>query len=57
MRLYALVWAGDLKAIDVCVREQDADRALEECLRDEPQWRGLLSVVEIELSADQTSLN
>jgi len=32
MRLYALVEAGDPKAIDVYLCEQDA-RALEECLR------------------------
>jgi hypothetical protein len=57
VRLYALVEAGDPKAIDVYLREQDAERALEECLRDEAQWRGLLSVAEVELSADRTSLN
>jgi hypothetical protein len=37
--------------------EADAHQALEECLTDEPQWRGLLSVEEIELSGAQTSLN
>jgi hypothetical protein len=42
MRLYALVEAGDPKAIDVYLCEQDAQRALEDCLRDEPEWRGLL---------------
>jgi hypothetical protein len=36
--------AGDPKAIDVYLREQDAQRALEDCLRDEPDWRGLLRV-------------
>ncbi len=48
MRLYALVEAGDPEAIDVFLCEQDAQRALEDCLRDEPEWRGLLSVEAIE---------
>ena len=49
MRLYALVEAGDPEAIDVYLAEEDAQRALEDCLCDEPQWRGLLSVQQIEL--------
>jgi hypothetical protein len=57
MRLYALVEVGHRQAIDVYRREEDAERELEECLCDEPQWRGLLRVEEIELSAEQTSLN
>ena len=57
MRLYALGEAGDPKAIDVYLCEQDAQRALEECLRDEPDWRGLLRVEEVELDHDHTSLN
>jgi hypothetical protein len=58
MRLYALVEAGDPEAIDVYLCEQEARRALEDCLRDEPDWRGLLRVEEIELSDFQTvSLN
>jgi hypothetical protein len=56
MRLYALVEAGDPEAIDVYLWEEDAQRALEHCLRDELQWRGLLSVAEFELSIE-TSLN
>ncbi len=48
MRLYALVEAGDPEAIDVYLCEEDAQRALEDCLRDEPQWAGLLRVEEIE---------
>jgi hypothetical protein len=44
MRLYALVEAGHRQAIDVYLSEQDAQRALEDCLRDEPQWTGLLEV-------------
>jgi hypothetical protein len=48
MRLYALVEAGDPEAIDVYLCEQDAQRALEDCLRDEPDWRGRLEVTEVE---------
>ncbi len=55
MRLYALVEADDPEAIDVYLCEQDAQRALEDCLRDEPEWRGLLRVEEIELSTNQRS--
>jgi hypothetical protein len=50
MRLYALVEAGDPEAIDVYLCEQDAHQALQDCLRDEPEWRGLLRVEEVELS-------
>jgi hypothetical protein len=57
MRLYALVEAGDPEAIDVYLCEQDAQRALEDRLRDEPQWRGLLGVEEIEFSATSQSAN
>jgi len=31
--------------------------SLEDCLRDEPEWRGLLRVEEIELSAEYQSVN
>ena len=48
---------GDPKAIDVYLSEQDAQRALEDCLRDEPQWRGQLEVTEVELDHDHTSLS
>jgi hypothetical protein len=51
MRLCALVEAGDSKAIDVYLREQDAERALEDCLRDEPEWRGILEVTDVEFSS------
>ena len=52
MRLYTLVEAGDPEAIDVYLCEEDAQRALEDCLRDEPQWRGLLHVAQVELTAE-----
>jgi hypothetical protein len=38
MRLYALVETGDPEAIDVYLCEQDAQRALQDCLKDEPEW-------------------
>jgi hypothetical protein len=57
VRLYALVEAGDSEAIDVYLCQQDARRALEDCLRDEPQWRGRLEVKEVELDHRRTSLN
>jgi len=57
MRLYALVETGDPEAIDVFIRPEDAQRALEECLRDEPDWRGLLRVDEIEFSATPECTN
>jgi hypothetical protein len=57
VRLCALVEAGDREAIDVYLCEQDAQRALEDCLRDEPDWRGLLRVEPVELDHEHTSLN
>jgi hypothetical protein len=57
MRLYALVEAGDPETIDVYLSEQDAQHALEDCLRDEPEWRRVLRVEAIELSATDQSVN
>jgi hypothetical protein len=57
MRLFALVEAGHRQAIDVYLRVEDAERELEECLSDEPQWLGLLREDEIQLSAGQTLVN
>jgi len=51
MRLYALVEAGDHEAIDVFLSGEDAHSALQECLADEPEWRGLLRVEVVELEA------
>ena len=56
MRLHALVEAPDPEAIDLFLCEEDAQRALTECLRDEPEWRGLLGIEQIELLGD-ASLN
>jgi hypothetical protein len=50
VRLYALAETGDSEAIDVFVCDEDAQRALEDCLRDEPSWRGHLRVEEVELA-------
>jgi hypothetical protein len=44
---YALLEAEDPEAIDLYLCEEDAQRALEDCLSDEPQWRGQLRVEEI----------
>jgi len=57
MRLYALVEAGDPEAIDVFLRPEDAQRALQDRLRDELDWRGLLRVEEIEFSATSECAN
>ena len=47
----------DPEAIELFITEEDARRALEDCLRDEPQWRGRLEVTEVELGHEHTSLN
>jgi hypothetical protein len=57
MRWYALIEVGDPEAIDVFLRPDKAERALEDCLRDEPEWRGLLRVEEIEFSVTSESPN
>ena len=57
MRLYALTELHDPEAIELFISEEDERRALEDCLRDEPQWRGRLEVKEVELDHDHTSLN
>ena len=57
MRLYALVELGDPEAIDVFLCGKDAQRALEGCLRDEPDWRGQLWIEEIELEGASLSPN
>jgi hypothetical protein len=57
MRLYALVEVGDPEAINVFVHEEDAQRALVGCLRDEPEWRTRLRIEEIEFADASSSLN
>ena len=48
MRAYAVVELADSEAIELFLGEEDARRALEEALRDEPDWIGLLYVEPIE---------
>lgn len=48
---------GDSEAIDLLLREEDAKRALEECLSDEPAWVGMLYVAPIELDERNVSAN
>ena len=57
MRLYALTELHDPQAIELFITAEDARRALEDCLREEPQWSGRLDVTEVELDHEHTSLN
>ena len=50
VRAFALVELGDSESIDLLLREEDAERALGECLGDEPDWTGLLYVVPSSMS-------
>jgi hypothetical protein len=52
MRVWALIETGDTEAIDVFLAAGDAERALAECVRDEPEWRGLLHVHQIQLDEE-----
>jgi hypothetical protein len=57
VRAFALVELGDSEAIDLFLREEDARRALAECLKDEPEWLGMLYVEPIELDKRGVSAN
>jgi hypothetical protein len=57
MRAFALVEIGDSEAIDLFLREEDAEPALDNALRDEPQWAGLLRVEPVELDRQDVSAN
>jgi len=57
VRAYALVELGDSEAIDLFLREEDARRSLEECIRDEPDWIGTLFGEPIELDERDLSAN
>lgn len=49
---------GDSESIDLFLREEDARRAaLEDALRDEPDWVGLLYVAAIDLDETGVSVN
>ena len=49
MRTFALVELGDSESINLFLREEDARRALEDILSDEPDWAGLFYVAPVEL--------
>jgi hypothetical protein len=57
MGVYALVEIGDPEAIDLFLRKEDAVRALEDALRDEPGWAGTLSIESVELDEGNVSPN
>lgn len=49
MLLYALVELELAEAIELFASEDEARSALDQCLRDEPSWNGLLTVMRVEL--------
>ena len=57
MRAYALVELGDSEAIDLFLREEVAQAALEDALNDEPGWAGTLTVEPIEVDERDVSAN
>lgn len=57
MRAYALVELGDSESIDLFLREEDARRALEDILSDEPDWVGTLYVERVEPDDGDVSAN
>jgi hypothetical protein len=46
---WALVQVDNSAAIDLYLTHEKAEEALADCLRDEPEWRDLLRIEEIEL--------
>ena len=57
VRAYALLELGDSEAIDLFLREEDAQAALEDAVRDEPGWAGTLSIEPVELDERAISPN
>jgi hypothetical protein len=57
VRAFVLVELGDSEAIDLFLREEDAQAALEDAIRDEPDWACVLSVEAIELDGRDVSAN
>jgi hypothetical protein len=49
VRAFALVGLGDPESIDLFLREEDARRALEDILSNEPDWAGLFYLEPVEL--------
>jgi hypothetical protein len=54
---FVLVEIGDSEAIDLFLREEDAQAALEDALHDEPGCAGTLTVEPIELDEHDVSAN
>jgi hypothetical protein len=52
-----LIELGDSEAIDLFLREEDAQAALDDVLHDEPGWAGTLTVEPIELDEREMSAN
>jgi hypothetical protein len=52
-----LVELGNHESIDLFLREEDARRALEGILSDEPDWAGLFYVAPVELDERDVSAN
>jgi len=57
MRAYALVELGDPESIDLFLREEDARRAPEGILSDEPGCTGMFYVEPVELDERRVSSN
>ena len=57
MRAFALVELGDSEAIDLVLREEDGQPALEDAVRDEPNWAGTLFVAPVDLDEREVSSN
>jgi hypothetical protein len=57
MRAYALVELGDSESIDLFLQEEDAGRALESMLLDEPDWSGLFYGQPVELDEQNVFAN
>ena len=57
MRLYALTELHDPKRLELFITKEGRAPCARGLLRDEPQWRGLLEVKEVELDQKHTSLN
>lgn len=57
MAAWTLVQLEDSSAIDVFLTREQAEEALPDCLRDEPEWHDLLYIEEIELYGLPPSLN
>jgi hypothetical protein len=57
VRAYALVELRDSESIDLFLREEDAERAQADALRDEPEWAGVLGIELVELDEREMSMN